>query len=227
MIHLMSKEEATGDGIYSIGAVAGMLGIRTVTLRNWEDRYGLVTPERSEGGHRLYSRRQVEQLRFLASKVEQGMLPGDAHRVLAERLDEGEGLPLTESQSEVRLLILLAERDPYSAEFAEYFLKTEGYETLIVLDATDARTRFEELSPELAIVDLLISGGDGYDLCRTLKEQGNSPVLAVSTLESRDEALDSGADAFLQKPFEPLQLVSTVRDLLGTSAYLRTELPTS
>ena len=223
----MSKEEATGDGIYSIGAVAGMLGIRTVTLRNWEDRYGLVTPERSEGGHRLYSRRQVEQLRFLASKVEQGMLPGDAHRVLAERLDEGEGLPLTEARSEVRLLILLAERDPYSAEFAEYFLKTEGYETLIVLDASDARTRFEELSPELAIVDLLISGGDGYDLCRTLKEQGNSPVLAVSTLESRDEALDSGADAFLQKPFEPLQLVSTVRDLLGTSAYLRTELPTS
>jgi len=223
----MSKEEATGDGIYSIGAVAGMLGIRTVTLRNWEDRYGLVTPERSEGGHRLYSRRQVEQLRFLASKVEQGMPPGDAHRVLAERLDEGEGLPLTDPQSEVRLLILLAERDPYSAEFAEYFLKTEGYETLIVLDASDARTRFEELSPELAIVDLLISGGDGYDLCRTLKEQGNSPVLAVSTLESRDEALDSGADAFLQKPFEPLKLVSTVRDLLGTSAYLRTELPTS
>jgi DNA-binding transcriptional MerR regulator len=223
----MSKEEATGDGIYSIGAVARMLGIRTVTLRNWEDRYGLITPERSEGGHRLYSRRQVEQLRFLASKVEQGMAPGDAHRVLAERLDEGEGLPLTEPQSEVRLLILLAERDPYSAEFAEYFLKTEGYETLIVLDASDARTRFEELSPELAIVDLLISGGDGYDLCRTLKEQGNSPVLAVSTLESRDEALDCGADAFLQKPFEPLQLVSTVRDLLGTSAYLRAELPTS
>jgi DNA-binding transcriptional MerR regulator len=222
----MSKEEGTGDGIYSIGAVAGMLGIRTVTLRNWEDRYGLVTPERSEGGHRLYSRRQVEQLRFLASKVEQGMPPGDAHRLLSERLDEGKGLPLTEAQSEVRLLILLAERDPYSAEFAEYFLKTEGYETLIVLDATDARRRFDELSPELAIVDLLISGGDGYDLCRTLKEQGNSPVLAVSTLESRDEALDSGADAFLQKPFEPLQLVSTVRDLLGTSAYLRTELPT-
>jgi CheY-like chemotaxis protein len=223
----MSKAEATGEGVYSIGAVAGMLGIRTVTLRNLEDRYGLVTPERSKGGHRLYSRRQVEQLRFLATKVEQGMPPGDAHRLLAERLDEGAELPLTEPQSEVRLLILLAERDPYSAEFAEYFLKTEGYETLIVLDATDARTRFEELSPELAIVDLLISGGDGYGLCRTLKEQSNSPVLAVSTLESRDEALDSGADAFLQKPFEPLKLVSTVRDLLGTSAYLRTKLPTS
>jgi CheY-like chemotaxis protein len=223
----MSKAEATGEGIYSIGAVARMLGIRTVTLRNWEERYRLVVPERSGGGHRLYSRRQVEQLRFLATKVDQGMLPGDAHRVLADRLDEGGALPLTEHQSDVRLLILLAERDPYSAEFAEYFLKTEGYETLIVLDATDARTRFEELSPDLTVVDLLISGGDGYGLCRTLKEKGNSPVLAVSTLESRDEALDSGADAFLQKPFEPLQLVSTVRDLLGTSAYLGTKLPTS
>jgi CheY-like chemotaxis protein len=227
MLVAMSEAEATGGGVYSIGAVSGMVGVTTVTLRNWEDRYGLVTPERSHGGHRLYSRRQVEQLRFLATKVEQGVSPGDAHRLLAERLAEGDGLPLTEPQSEVRLLVLLAERDPYSAEFADYFLKTEGYETLIVLDAAEAKTRFEELSPELAIVDLLISGGDGYDLCRSLKEHNNSPVLAVSTLESREEALDCGADAFLQKPFEPLQLVSTVRDLLRTSAYLRPKSPTA
>ena len=61
--------------IYSIGAVARMLGVPTATLRNWEDRYGLVTPERSAGGHRLYSRRQVEQLRFLPRRMEQGMPP--------------------------------------------------------------------------------------------------------------------------------------------------------
>jgi CheY-like chemotaxis protein len=46
-------------------------------------------------------------------------------------------------------------------------------------------------------------------------------IIAVSVLESRDLAIEAGADAFLLKPLEPLQLISTVRDLLGLSAYLR------
>ena len=49
------------------------------------------------------------------------------------------------------------------------------------------------------------------------------PVLAVSAVDSRDQALAAGAEAFLVKPLDPLQFVSTVRDLLGTSAYLRSE----
>lgn len=198
-----------------------MLGVPAATLRTWEERYSIVTPERSQGGHRLYSRDQVEQLRFVVRNVEKGMSPADGHRLLAERMAEGGRVRLTDPQTDVRLLILLAERDPYAAEFADYFLKTEGYETLVVLDADEAKARFEEHSPNLAIVDLLMSGGNGYDLCRVLKERGNVPVVAVSTLESRKEALDCGADAFFQKPIDPLQLVSTVHDLLGTSAYLR------
>jgi CheY-like chemotaxis protein len=47
------------------------------------------------------------------------------------------------------------------------------------------------------------------------------PILATSTFESQDAALDAGADAFLSKPIDPLRYVSTVRDLLGTSAYVR------
>jgi hypothetical protein len=55
----------SGRAIYSIGAVGQMLGIPPATLRTWEERYGLPVPERSPGGHRLYSRDQVEQLRFV------------------------------------------------------------------------------------------------------------------------------------------------------------------
>lgn len=204
-----------------------MLGVPTATLRTWEERYSVVAPERSPGGHRLYSREQVEQLRFVVGHVEEGMPPADAHRLLAERLTERKRGPFTDPVSDVRLLILLAERDPYAAEFADYFLKTEGYETLAVLDAEEAKARFEERSPNLAIVDLLMSGGNGYNLCRALKEQANTPILAVSTLESREEAMDCGADAFLQKPLDPLQLVSTVKDLLGASAYLRSKVRTT
>lgn len=46
-------------------------------------------------------------------------------------------------------------------------------------------------------------------------------MLAISTLETSDDALEAGADAFLQKPLDPLQFVSTVKDLLGSSAFLR------
>ena len=56
------------------------------------------------------------------------------------------------------------------------------------------------------------------DLCRRLKHDDAGAVLAVSALEARDEALAAGADAFLQKPLDPLELVSTAKDLLGASA---------
>ena len=71
------------------------------------------------------------------------------------------------------------------------------------------------------VIDLLISGGSGLQLCRQLKLRSRVPVLAISTLETSDQALEAGADGFLQKPLDPLQLVSAVKDLLGASAFLR------
>ena len=124
-----------------------------------------------------------------------------------------------------RVLILLAERDPYAAEFAEFFLRTEGYEVVLALDADDAASKFEQLLPQLAVVELLISGGTGAALCRRLKEAGVPSCLAISTLETRDQAFAAGADAFLQKPLDPLQFVSTVKDLLGKSAFLQGAAP--
>jgi DNA-binding transcriptional MerR regulator len=207
--------------IYSIGAVERMLGIPAATIRNWEERYGLVKPERSGGGHRLYTRTQVEQLRFVKERVDRGLQPAEAHRLLGERLEGGGDFRFTDQREpEARLLILLAERDPYAAEFAEFFLRTEGYDVALALGADDAVRKFEQLSPQLTVVELLISGGAGAELCRRLKKSGALACLAISTLESRDEALEAGADAFLQKPLDPLQFVSTVKDLLGKSAFL-------
>jgi DNA-binding transcriptional MerR regulator len=199
-----------------------MLGIPAATVRNWEDRYGLVKPERSGGGHRLYTRSQVEQLRFVKGRVDSGLQPAEAHRELAERLDGGGNIGSPdEREPEARILILLAERDPHAAELVEFFLRTEGYDVALALDADDATRKFHQLSPQLAVVELLISGGTGGDLCRLLKEGGAVSCLAISTLEARDEALGAGADAFLQKPLDPLQFVSTVKDLLGKSAFLK------
>jgi CheY-like chemotaxis protein len=60
----------------------------------------------------------------------------------------------------------------------------------------------------------------GFSLCRFFKQNRDVPVVAVSVLECQDQAVEAGADAFLLKPLEPLQFVSTVRDLLGSSAFL-------
>jgi DNA-binding transcriptional MerR regulator len=207
--------------IYSIGAVERMLDIPAATIRNWEDRYGLVTPERSNGGHRLYTREQVEQLRFVKEGLARGLQPAEAHRLLGEQLERGGGFQADEREDAPRLLILLAERDPYAAEFAEFFLQTEGYDVTLALDADDAARTLKQLLPQLAVVELLISGGRGADLCQRLKEAGVPACLVISTLDARDQALAAGADAFLRKPLDPLQFVSTVKDLLGKSAFLR------
>jgi DNA-binding transcriptional MerR regulator len=207
--------------VYSIGAVSRMLGVPAQTLRTWQERYGVVVPERSEGGHRLYSRDQLELLRFLADQVAEGLSPGNAHRLLRERLAAGVRLPPPDNPGGSKLLILLGVQDPYAAEFAEYFLRTEGYDVDTVMDADGVLAKAEEAPPDLIVVDLLISAGRGRSLCVQLRERTDVPILAICTLELRDAALEAGASAFLQKPIEPLRLVSTVQDLLGRSALIR------
>jgi DNA-binding transcriptional MerR regulator len=219
------------EGIYSIGAVARMLGVPASTLRAWEERYRQVTPARSAGGQRLYSREQVDQLTFVRDQLELGLQPADAHRLLAQRherqvdeqaqRDAAAAEPEPVAASVAAATVLIAERDPYAAEFSDYFLRTEGYAVRVVLDAASAEDLLRNQTPQVLVVDLLISGGAGLELCRIARETASVPVLAVSAVDNLDQALAAGAEAFLLKPLDPLQFVSTIRDLIGTSAYLQ------
>ena len=207
---------ARGRGIYSIGAVARILGLSQPAIRSWEDRYGLIVAERSEGGRRLYTRDQLEQLRFVKERVDEGLSAADAHRLLAERQAGTE--PVVEQGTvklPARMLVLLAESDRYGAELSDFFLRSEGYEVEIALTAEDAVEKFASRDPAMSIVELMISGGVGRELCERLKQRRGTPVLCISSLDLGEQALAAGADAFLRKPLEPLQLVSTVNNLLG------------
>ena len=205
--------------IYSIGALARMLGLSPATLRTWEERYGVVVPERSSGSQRLYSRDNLDQLRFVRDQMQVGLSAADAHRALAERIASD---PQTDAEPHEpgERRILLVERDPYAAELAEYFLRTEGYDVHVVRAIADAERIVREQSIDLAIVDLMIGGGAGLALCDQLSAL--MPVLAVSALDQHDRALEAGAQAFIRKPFDSLGLVSATRDLVGTSAIVRT-----
>lgn len=209
--------------IYSIGAVAHMLDVPPATLRAWEDRYGVVRPERSHGTHRLYSPQQVDHLRYVKSLIDSGLSAADAHRLLASELHAVDGGPLgiAAADGAARPLVLIAERDRYAADVAGHLLESEGLEVTVALDVRRARAAFAERPPRLVVVDLLISGGAGLRLCREFAEAGAAHLLAVSALASAEEALHAGASAFLQKPLEPLRLVAVVRDLLRAGAPVR------
>ncbi len=216
-------DNAQGDQpLYSIGAAAKIIDVPAATLRAWEDRYGVVKPIRSEGAQRLYSRNQVEQLKFIKAQMDAGASAADAHRLLDQALDAGR-VPATpgDASPELLPLVLIAERDAYGAELAEYLLRTEGFAVSIATDAQQTRMLFAERAPDLVVIDLLISGGAGFRLCGELRARSSAQILAVASIDAADEAMALGASAFLRKPLEPLALASTVRDLLGTSALAR------
>lgn len=208
--------------VYSIGAAAKIVDVPAATLRAWEERYGVIKPKRSDGSQRLYSRNQVEQLKFIKSQMDEGMSAADAHRLLSRELASGRAPSVApEPSADNKPLILLAERDPYAAEFAEYLLRTEGYDVSIATDAKQVRLLFAERAPDLVVIDLLLSGGAGFRLVTELKAASSAQILAVASIDAADEALAVGASAFLRKPLEKLGLASIVRDLLGTSALAR------
>jgi CheY-like chemotaxis protein len=205
------------DPLFSIGAVAAMLHSTPATLRSWEERYGVVEAERGRGRRRLYTRDQVDQLRFVKDQVNRGLSAADAHRLLRERLGEVHRAPSRTRASDERL-VLLAERDASAAELSEFFLRNEGFTVDVASTAEAAEASFRDRAPALTIVDLLISGSAGADLCRRLKRLDRAPVLAVSGLDAAQQALAAGADAFLKKPLDPVALLAAVQDLLSGHA---------
>lgn len=187
-------------------------------IRSWEDRYGLVVAQRSEAGRRIYTRDQLDQLQFIKKQLDQGLSTADAHRLLAER--QAVAQPLVERRTSTqaeRSLVLLADSDRYGAQLNDSSLRAEGFDVEIATSAAEADEKFASQKPAMSIVELMISGGVGRELCRRLKKRRDTPLLCISSLDLREQALAAGADAFLRKPLDPLQLVSTVADLLGHS----------
>jgi len=196
-----------------------MLGQSQSAIRSWEERYGLIVAERSRGGRRLYTRDQVEQLRFVKQRLDEGLTAADAHRLLAEyQAGETPIVERTTATPPARGLVLLAESDRHGAELGERLLRAEGYDVEIALTVREAEEKFASRDPALSIVELMISGGVGRELCERLKQRRETPLLCVSSLDLGGQALASGADAFLQKPLEPTELVATVNGLLGRGA---------
>jgi DNA-binding transcriptional MerR regulator len=203
---------ATDKGVYSIGAVARLVGVPTGTLRSWEVRYGLVVPQRTSGDQRLYTRDQLEHLQFIVAQMKDGLSAADAHRALAER--PGSVGPPAQTSDAPRIAVVASDR--FGADVVDYFLRTEGYAVSLVHEPALVVERVRDHELDAVIFDLQVRGGAAMAVCEQVAAL--VPVVAMSVLDHRARALEAGAEAFLRKPIEPLLLVSVVRDLLGTSA---------
>jgi CheY-like chemotaxis protein len=218
-------EVPTGAGrearpIYSAAAVSSMIGVPVAVLVGWDEDDHYVQP-RPTGGVRLYSRDDLEDLVTVKRLTTAGKAAAEIRDALAAERSRRQAGPYAVGRSGRRMLVLLAERDPYAAEMAEYFLRTEGYDVDVTFSTAEAESQAAERRPDVAVVELLISGGAGAELCARIKSMTGGRVVAISALDYEEAALRSGADAFLRKPLDPLELVSTIKDLLGESALLR------
>lgn len=113
--------------------------------------------------------------------------------------------------------ILVVDDDPQIRETLKRHLAYEGYQVSVAGDSRETFAQVADSRPDLVILDWMLPGMDGIEVCRRLRQADDLPILmltAKGTLEDKVDGLDSGADDFLVKPFQPEELLARVRALL-------------
>jgi DNA-binding response OmpR family regulator len=120
-----------------------------------------------------------------------------------------------ESRASQRVLIV--EDDPTVADVVSRYLEQEGFTSEIVSKGSDALDRARKLPPDLVLLDLMLPGMDGLEVCRLLRAEQTVPIIMLTALgEESDKiiGLETGADDYLSKPFSPKELVARAKAVL-------------
>jgi DNA-binding response OmpR family regulator len=116
--------------------------------------------------------------------------------------------------------ILVVEDDLNIANLLRVYLKREGYEAHEANDGREGLRLFGEFEPDLVVLDLMLPGLHGRDVCRAIRTRSAVPIIMLTALDDeRDviEGLDLGADDYITKPFKPTVLLARVRSALRRS----------
>ncbi len=122
--------------------------------------------------------------------------------------------------SDEAALILIVEDEPKLAALLADYLKAAGYRTGICADGREVEAQVRQLAPALLLLDLMLPGKDGLDVCRTLRRFSEVPIVMVTArVEEIDRllGLELGADDYICKPFSPREVVARVRAILRRS----------
>lgn len=113
--------------------------------------------------------------------------------------------------------ILIVDDDNNIAELISLYLTKECFDTRIVNDGEEALTAFEQYNPNLILLDLMLPGIDGYQVCREVRAKANVPIIMLSAkgeIFDKVLGLELGADDYMMKPFDSKELVARVKAVL-------------
>ena len=113
--------------------------------------------------------------------------------------------------------ILIVDDDNNIAELISLYLTKECFDTKIVNDGEEALTAFEQYNPNLILLDLMLPGIDGYQVCREVRAKANVPIIMLSAkgeIFDKVLGLELGADDYMTKPFGMMELIARVKALL-------------
>ena len=114
----------------------------------------------------------------------------------------------------ITMKILIVEDDVDIAMLERDYLEMSGFETEMISDGTEAERAILAGGWDLVLLDVMLPGRSGYDICRTVRELVDTPILMVTARgEPADKirGLGIGADDYIAKPFDPSELVARVR----------------
>ncbi|MFS0557670.1 response regulator transcription factor [Brevibacillus sp. 179-C9.3 HS] len=117
----------------------------------------------------------------------------------------------------MKLTILIADDDPNVRELVRFYLAKEGYQVLACADGNEASQLLEQESIQLAIVDVMMPGKNGWELCREIREYYDLPVIMLTAkgeVRDKEKGFLAGTDDYLTKPFEPTELLYRIKALL-------------
>jgi DNA-binding response OmpR family regulator len=113
--------------------------------------------------------------------------------------------------------VLVVDDEPTIREIVVTYLKRDGYRTLEAADGDRARQLLESESPDLVVLDLMLPGTDGLELCRWIRAGSQLPVIMLTARGEESDrivGLELGADDYVTKPFSPRELTARVRTVL-------------